>query len=61
MAEFTNWVVDSDKVVTFWMVQNPFDIYSDEYEKWFEENRTTFQSWKVIEKLQKIQKVASLK
>ena len=26
------------------MVQNPFDIYTDEYEKWFEENKTTFQS-----------------
>jgi len=26
------------------LVQNPFDIYTDEYEKWFEENKTTFQS-----------------
>lgn len=26
------------------MVQNPFDIYTDEYEKWFEENKTTFES-----------------
>ncbi len=26
------------------MVQNPFDIYTDEYEKWFEEHKTTFQS-----------------
>ncbi len=26
------------------MVQNPFDIYTEEYEKWFEENKTTFQS-----------------
>ena len=26
------------------MVQNPFDIYTDEYERWFEENIITFQS-----------------
>jgi uncharacterized protein YjfI (DUF2170 family) len=26
------------------MVQNPFDIYSEEYEEWFEENKTTFKS-----------------
>jgi len=26
------------------MIQNPFDIYTEEYEKWFEENENTFQS-----------------
>jgi ubiquinone/menaquinone biosynthesis C-methylase UbiE len=26
------------------MIQNPFEIYSEEYEKWFEENENTFQS-----------------
>jgi len=26
------------------MIQNPFDIYTEEYEKWFEENANTFQS-----------------
>ena len=26
------------------MIHNPFDIFTEEYEKWFEENDNTFQS-----------------
>ncbi len=26
------------------MVEGPFELYTDEYEKWFEENKTVFQS-----------------